>query len=59
MTSYKEIRKSLGLFSTRQQGHTIETIHDAIVDLRKQFPKAGAREMASLLFHRKGMSVCK
>ena len=59
MTSYKEIRKSLGLLSTRQQGHTVETICDAIVDLWKQFPKAGAWDMTSLLFHRKGMSVSK
>jgi len=59
MTSYKEIHKSLGLLSTRQQEHTIETIHDAIVDLRKQFPKAGAWDMTSLLFHCKGMSVSR
>lgn len=49
----------MGLLSTRQQGHTIETICDAIVELRKQFPKAGARDMTSLLFHRKGMSISK
>lgn len=59
MTSFKAIRKSLGLLSTRQQGHTIETIREAVADLRKDFPKAGARDMKSLLFHHKGMSVSR
>ena len=57
MTSYKAIRKRLGLLSTRQQSHTIDTIRDAMVTLRKRFPKAGAHDMKSLLFHQMGMSV--
>lgn len=57
MTSYKAIRKRLGLLSTRQQLHTLDTIHDAMVCLRKRFPKAGAHDMKSLLFHQMGMSV--
>ena len=57
MTSYKALRKRLGLLSARQQGHTLDTIRDAIVALRKQYPKAGARDMTSTLFHEMGMSV--
>lgn len=57
MTSYKAIRKRLGLLSTRQQSHTLETIYDAMISLQKRFPKAGAHDMKSLLFHQMGMSV--
>jgi hypothetical protein len=47
------------VLSTRQQEHTIETIHNAIVELWKQFPKAGAQDMMSLLFHCKEMSASR
>lgn len=57
MTSFKALRKRLGLRSARQQGHTLDTIRDAMVALRKRYPKAGARDMTSTLFHEKGMSV--
>lgn len=59
MTSYKKMRRRLGLYSARQQSHTVESIHDAMVELRELFPKAGAREMRSLLFHRYGMNVSR
>lgn len=59
MTSFKAIRKRMGLLSTRQQGHTVETIRDSVVALRKRFPKAGARDMTSLLFHEMGMKVSR
>jgi hypothetical protein len=49
----------MGLRRTRQQGHTIESIHEAMLDLRQIYPNAGAREMISLLFHEKGMSVAR
>ncbi|KAG2743521.1 hypothetical protein P692DRAFT_20878373 [Suillus brevipes Sb2] len=49
----------MGLQRTRQQGHTIESIHEAMLDLRQIYPNAGAREMISLLFHEKGMSVAR
>ncbi len=49
----------MGLLSTRQQGHTVETIRDSVVALRKRFPKAGARDMTSLLFHEMGMKVSR
>ena len=57
MTSYKALRKQLSLLSARQQGHNLDTIRDAIVALQKRFPKAGAHDMTSILFHEMGMSV--
>lgn len=59
MTSYKAIRKRMGLLTTRQQGHTVESILEAMIALRKRFPKAGARDMTSTLFHERGMSVSR
>jgi len=47
----------MGLLRTRQQGHTVESIHQAMIELRERFPLAGAREMSSLLFHERDMSV--
>lgn len=47
----------MGLLSSRQQGHTLDTIRDAMVELRKRYPKAGARDMTTTLFFEKGMSV--
>ncbi|KAF9232881.1 hypothetical protein BU15DRAFT_67056 [Melanogaster broomeanus] len=49
----------IGLRRTRQQNHTSETIHEAMVELRSMYPKAGTREMISLLFHEKEMSVSR
>jgi hypothetical protein len=49
----------MGLRRTHQQGHTIESIREAMLDLRQFYPNAGAREMISLLFHEKGMSVAR
>ncbi|KAI6159145.1 hypothetical protein EDD17DRAFT_1779095 [Pisolithus thermaeus] len=53
------IRKDLGLYGTRQQGHTPESIRDAMVELRQMYPNAGTREMISLLFHERQMSVAR
>jgi len=47
----------MGLFRARKQGHTLESISEAMVALRERFPKAGAREMAALLFFEKNLSV--
>ncbi|KAG1876492.1 hypothetical protein DFJ58DRAFT_720957 [Suillus subalutaceus] len=59
ITKFKEIHNAMGLQCTRQQNHSIETICDAMVDLREAFPNAGAQEMVSLLFHEKDMSVSR
>ncbi|KAF9562244.1 hypothetical protein CPC08DRAFT_742208 [Agrocybe pediades] len=57
LTSYRAIRKRLGLMSARQQQHTLETIHEDMAVLRVAYPKAGAREMVNLLFFQKGKRV--
>jgi len=59
LTKFREIRESMGLQRTRQQGHTIESIRDAMIDIRQMYPKAGVREVISLLFHEKNMSVSR
>ncbi|KAG2738001.1 hypothetical protein P692DRAFT_201874334 [Suillus brevipes Sb2] len=59
ITKFKEIRNAMGLQRTRQQNHSIESIRDTMVDLREAYPNAGAREMVSLLFHEKDMSVSR
>jgi hypothetical protein len=53
------MRKQMGLERTRSQKHDLETIQISMSELRKKFPMAGAREMTSLLFHEKGMSVSR
>ncbi|KAJ8584139.1 hypothetical protein M405DRAFT_915675 [Rhizopogon salebrosus TDB-379] len=59
LTKFVQIRIGMGLVRTRQQGHTIESIRDAMVDLRQIYPNAGNREVVSLLFHEKNMSVSR
>lgn len=49
----------MGLQRTRQQGHTIESIHDTMINIRQMYPKAGIREVISLLFHEKSMSISR
>ncbi|KAG2144401.1 uncharacterized protein EDB93DRAFT_1104965 [Suillus bovinus] len=41
----------MGLRRTQQQGHTVNTIRDAMADLHETYPNAGAREMVNLLFY--------
>jgi hypothetical protein len=59
LTKLREIREGMGLLRTRQQGHSIESIRDAMIDLRHMYPKAGIREVISLLFHERDMSVSR
>ncbi|KAJ7432412.1 hypothetical protein B0H11DRAFT_1760479, partial [Mycena galericulata] len=56
---FREIRETLGLFRTRKQGHDVNTIRPALLRLRAQYPKAGAREIVSLLFHEENMRVSR
>lgn len=56
-TKFLQMRKSLGLRRTRDQGHTVESIRSVMPGLRAMYPQAGAREMISLLFHEHGMLV--
>ncbi|KAJ7196546.1 hypothetical protein GGX14DRAFT_375956, partial [Mycena pura] len=43
----------------RKQGHNIESIREAMVRLRLQYPKAGRKEISDLLFNEEGMSVSR
>ncbi|SJK98939.1 uncharacterized protein ARMOST_02217 [Armillaria ostoyae] len=45
LSSFKRMRKRMGFLSTRQQGHTVETITEPIEELREHFPKAGYFEL--------------
>lgn len=42
---------------SRRQKNTLESIREDVQALRELFPLAGAREMTSLLFHERNMSV--
>ncbi|KAJ6474357.1 hypothetical protein C8R45DRAFT_835079 [Mycena sanguinolenta] len=57
ITRFRQIRESLGLFRSRKQEHNFDTITSPMIRLHAQYPKAGAREMVSLLFHEENMSV--
>ncbi|KAJ7832141.1 hypothetical protein B0H14DRAFT_2515144 [Mycena olivaceomarginata] len=59
ITRFRQIREALGLFRTRKQDHDVTTIRQAMIRLRDQYPKAGAREIVSLLFHEENMSVSR
>ena len=59
LTKLIEICKSLGLIQTRQQAHTLASIHAPMVELWKMYPQAGCQEMVSLLFHEQGLSVSR
>ena len=41
VASIKRLRQKWGLQSTRQQGHTMELITEAIQNIRKQYPTRG------------------
>lgn len=49
----------MGLQCTCQQGHSWESIHDAMIDIHQMYPKAGIQEVISLLFYEKNMSVSR
>ncbi|KAJ7116197.1 hypothetical protein C8R43DRAFT_1091258 [Mycena crocata] len=59
LTRFRKMREDMGLFRTRKQAHSIESIRDAMIRLRAQYPKAGQREMSGLLFHEENMSVSR
>ncbi|KAG1847850.1 hypothetical protein DFJ58DRAFT_730028 [Suillus subalutaceus] len=59
ITKFKEIRNEMGLLRTRKQNHSIDSIREAMIELRQAYPNAGAREMVILLFHEKEMNVSR
>ncbi|KAG1874027.1 hypothetical protein C8R48DRAFT_769413 [Suillus tomentosus] len=58
-TKFIQVRTDMGLLRTHQQGHTMESICDTMLELRGMYPKAGMREIISLLHHEEGMSVSR
>ncbi|KAJ7759725.1 hypothetical protein DFH07DRAFT_918861 [Mycena maculata] len=59
LTRFLEMREAMGLLRTRKQGHDVDSIREAMLRLRAQYPKAGQREISSLLFHEEDMSVSR
>ncbi|KAG2135541.1 hypothetical protein BD769DRAFT_1627021 [Suillus cothurnatus] len=59
LTKFIQVCTDMGLLHTRQQGHTVESIRDAMLELHEMYPKAGMREIISLLHHEEGMSVSR
>ncbi|KAG1867744.1 hypothetical protein F4604DRAFT_1584905 [Suillus subluteus] len=59
LTKFRQICVDMGLECSHWQGHTVETIHEAVTELCQMFPHAGMQEMIGLLFHEKNMSVAK
>ncbi|KAG1778331.1 hypothetical protein EV702DRAFT_1220104 [Suillus placidus] len=59
LTKFLKVREGMGLRRTRQQFHTVDTIRKAMTDLRQTYPNAGAREVVSLFFHERNMSVAR
>jgi hypothetical protein len=57
INSFRKIRQDLGLERSRRQNNTVESIREEVQALRELFPLAGAREMTSLLFHERNLSV--
>ncbi|KAG1738475.1 hypothetical protein EDB19DRAFT_1982912 [Suillus lakei] len=45
LTKFLKVREGMGLRRAHQQHHTVETIHEAMGDLRLTYPNAGAREV--------------
>ncbi|KAG1754162.1 hypothetical protein EDB19DRAFT_1902323 [Suillus lakei] len=54
-TKFREIRNDMGLLHTRQQSHTIESIHEAMIELRKAYPNA-ARHLKRRRFWAAGVN---
>ncbi|KAI9070331.1 hypothetical protein FKP32DRAFT_1663038 [Trametes sanguinea] len=55
--SVRRLRERWGLQGTRKQKHTMETIHDAVQEIRKRYPNMGARGMAVHLRQKYEMRV--
>ncbi|CAK5274358.1 unnamed protein product [Mycena citricolor] len=59
IASFRKIHEKLGYIRARTQGHTVESIVTPISKLRITYPKAGGREMVSLLFHEENIRVAR
>ncbi|KAF8529989.1 hypothetical protein JB92DRAFT_2825664 [Gautieria morchelliformis] len=59
LKSLKRMRKILGLQSTRQQAHTLETAAAALLRVRARYPKAGTRDMITQAFREENIKVSR
>ncbi|KZV92964.1 hypothetical protein EXIGLDRAFT_613613, partial [Exidia glandulosa HHB12029] len=57
VASLKRFRKKHGLFSTRQQKHTPDTIRPFVLEIRERLPTIGAGDMVVALFEDYNMKV--
>lgn len=57
VASVKRVRKSLGLLSTRQQKHNLNSIHRQIEEIRARFPTRGIENIRKSLHTDYGMFV--
>ncbi|KAF4599617.1 hypothetical protein EYR40_006716 [Pleurotus pulmonarius] len=55
--SVKKLRKQLGLLSTRQQKHTLESIRQQVLEIREQFPQHGIENIRKSLHTDYGLFV--
>ncbi|KAE9393107.1 hypothetical protein BT96DRAFT_999737 [Gymnopus androsaceus JB14] len=56
-TTVKRLRKEWNLRGTQQQGHTMESIQEAITEAREIYPFRGANTLRNYIFQQKGMRV--
>jgi hypothetical protein len=47
----------LGLKSTRQQAHTVETAKEFLQKIREEFPRAGISDMTKIAAHSYGQKI--
>lgn len=57
VSSLKRRRKEWGLFSTRQQKHTSESISGPVAEIRKRFPNRGQEGIKKALLIEYKMKV--
>ena len=57
VSSLKRRRKEWGLFSTRQQKHTSESISGPVTEIRKRFPNRGQEGIKKALLIEYKMKV--
>jgi hypothetical protein len=57
VASVKKLRKKWNLQSTRQQGHTIDSISAAVSEIRERFPSRGNENIRKTLLKEYDMRV--
>ncbi|KIY66612.1 hypothetical protein CYLTODRAFT_411728 [Cylindrobasidium torrendii FP15055 ss-10] len=56
---FRKITDNLKLPTVRRMGLAVQEIHEDMIELRQHYPKAGYREIISVLRHEKGKYVCR